>query len=83
MKYKFEDKALKEFSQLERSVQIQIKNKLEFYMSCKNPLDFAEHLANFKLGEYRFRVGDYRVVFDVKNNVAMILKIGHRKDIYN
>ena len=82
MKYSFESKAEKEFSRLERPVQLQIKNKLEFYMSRKNPLDFAEHLKDFELGEYRFRIGDYRITFDVKNNTAIILKIGHRKDIY-
>lgn len=82
MKYKFESKAVKEFFRLDRTVQMQIKNKLEFYMSCKNPVDFAEHLTDFEYGEYRFRIGDYRVTFDVKNNTAMILKIGHRKDIY-
>ena len=82
MKYAFENKALKKLSGLERSVQQQIKDKLEFYMSSKNPLDFAEYQKEFELGEYRFRIGDYRATFDVKNNVALILKIGHRKDIY-
>ena len=82
MKYSFEGKAEKEFSRLERVVQLQIKDKLEFYMASKNPLDFAEHLKEFELGEYRFRIGDYRVAFDVKNDTAVILKIGHRKDIY-
>ena len=51
-------------------------------MSSKNPINFAEHLNDFKFGEYRFRIGDYRIIFDVKDNVAMILKVGHRKDIY-
>ncbi len=34
---------------------------------------------------YRFRVGDYRVIFDVDHNKLQILllKIGHRKNIYN
>jgi len=33
---------------------------------------------------YRIRVGDYRVVYDVLEEVVlvMILQIGHRKDVY-
>ena len=34
---------------------------------------------------YRFRVGDYRVIFDMEKDklVILILKIGHRKNIYD
>lgn len=82
MKYSFKGKSIEEFSNLPRKVQLQIKNKLEFFMSAQDPLRFAEHLTDFDLGEYRFRIGDFRVSFDVENNTAKILKVGHRKDIY-
>lgn len=83
MEYAFKGNSIKEFSKLSKKTQSQIKQKLEFYMSAKSPLDFAEHLTDFDLGEYRFRIGDYRVTFDVENDSAKILKVGHRKDIYN
>jgi mRNA interferase RelE/StbE len=35
-----------------------------------------------KIGAYRFRIGDYRVVFDIDDNNVVILRIGHRKSIY-
>ena len=33
---------------------------------------------------YRMRVGDYRILYEIKDNVLIIyiIKIGHRKDIY-
>lgn len=33
---------------------------------------------------YRVRVGDYRIVYEVRNSVLLIvvIKIGHRKDVY-
>ena len=33
---------------------------------------------------YRLRVGDYRVIFDIKEKlrVLLVLKIGHRKNVY-
>lgn len=82
MKYDFKGNSIKEFSKLPRTVQLQIKGKLESFMSTKSPLDFAEHLTDFEFGEYRFRIGDYRVSFDVENDTAKILKVGHRKDMY-
>ncbi|MBI4035711.1 type II toxin-antitoxin system RelE/ParE family toxin [Candidatus Daviesbacteria bacterium] len=48
-----------------------------------NPLIFAEVLTNSKIGKYRFRIGVYRVVFDLEvENIIMILDVDHRKDIY-
>lgn len=40
---------------------------MRFYASQNNPLKFAEHLTDYREGEYRFRVGDYRLAFDVNN----------------
>ncbi|MBW2367224.1 MAG: type II toxin-antitoxin system RelE/ParE family toxin [Deltaproteobacteria bacterium] len=33
---------------------------------------------------HKVRVGDYRIVYEILNNVLLILivKVGHRKDIY-
>ncbi|MFV1975864.1 MAG: type II toxin-antitoxin system RelE/ParE family toxin [Candidatus Scalindua sp.] len=32
--------------------------------------------------EYRLRVGDYRVLFEVEGEVIVVYRIRHRKDIY-
>ncbi|MCK4791223.1 MAG: type II toxin-antitoxin system RelE/ParE family toxin [Desulfobacteraceae bacterium] len=34
------------------------------------------------LGTYRFRIGDYRVIFDIEGEEIVVLRVGHRKDIY-
>ena len=33
---------------------------------------------------YRLRIGDYRVIYEVQNDVLVVLvvKVGHRKDVY-
>ena len=33
-------------------------------------------------GLRKFRVGEYRVVFSIINDTALILRIGHRKEVY-
>lgn len=35
-----------------------------------------------QLGSYRFRIGDYRVIFDIENDKIIILRVGHRAKIY-
>ena len=42
-------------------------------------------LKSHPLADYRLRVSDYRILFDVdwESKKIFILKIGHRKDIYD
>jgi len=47
-----------------------------------NPLQYAEHLTDPELGGYRFRIGDYRIIFDIEGNDIVVLRAGHRKEIY-
>lgn len=80
---RFKASADKRFSKLPTDVQIRIIGKLEFFLSQPNPLVYADILTNPKIGTYRFRVGDYRIVFDLeRGNTILIVDVDHRKDIY-
>jgi mRNA interferase RelE/StbE len=48
----------------------------------ENPASHAERLSNSDLGTHRFRIGDYRVIFDLEDGDIVILRVGHRRDIY-
>ena len=74
--------AFRQFQKLSRPTQKRIDEKLRFYLSQQNSLKFAESLRDTRFGDWRFRIGDYRVLFDVENDGIIILKVGHRKDIY-
>ena len=80
--FEFKVKAAKEIEKLPPQIRKRVLKKLKFYSSQKNPLRFAEKLKDRKFGEYRFRIGDYRVLFDVEDRRIIILKVGHRKNIY-
>ena len=41
----------------------------------------VKKLTNFT-PEYRLRVGDYRVLFEVENGAVVIYRVLHRKDAY-
>lgn len=76
--------AKKDLRKLPKKIQIRIIEALK--MLGVNPL--SELLKVKKLrGEdslYRIRVGDYRIVYTVENKklVILVIKIGHRKEIY-
>lgn len=85
MKYQlvFKPTAIRDLRKLPQTVQRRIKDKLEFYMSQAEPLDYAVQLVgNKQAGEYRFRVGDYRIVFDKISNELIVLYIEHRREVY-
>jgi mRNA interferase RelE/StbE len=39
-------------------------------------------MVDLSLGTYRFRIGDYRIIFDIEDEEIVILRVGHRKEIY-
>ena len=82
--YDFTRYAEKEFFKLSRAVQKRIIKKLEFYLSQPDPLIFAANIATpAPQATYRFRIGDYRVIFDLEDEGILILRVGHRRDIYH
>lgn len=72
--------AFKDIKKLDSVARKRIKIKLEEL--AKNPKSSAKKLTNSSIGGYRFRVGSYRVVFDIDKQSIVILRIGHRKEIY-
>jgi len=77
----FTERALKDLERLSKEVKERIASKLKEYSI--EPFKYARKLNNQKIGEYRFRMGDYRIIFDHDDNKIIILRIGHRKDIYD
>ncbi len=78
----FRPQAEKELKKLPVSFQLQIVNKLKYFLSFSDPLHFASSLKDHDLGGYRFRIGNYRVIFDMEGETLIILSVGHRREIY-
>lgn len=83
--FQFSRKAELEFTALEKSFQKRIFEKLSFFEHSGNPLSFAKKLRGMDRF-YRFRVGDYRIIVTPKDEktfiILLILKIGHRREVY-
>ena len=82
MKYElvYTQRAEIDIEKLERKVKDRIGKTLLRYK--EEPLRYAEKLSDPVLGEYRFRIGDYRGIFDVRGNEIVVLRVGHRREIY-
>lgn len=58
---------------------------LERVATLDNPRNIGEALQGTKLGEcWKYRVGDYRIVAELKDNVLciVVVRIGHRREVY-
>jgi mRNA interferase RelE/StbE len=78
----FTGKSENQFKKLDRVVRRRIVSKLDWWCKCGKPMFFAESLVNSELGSYRFRVGDYRIIVDVEEDMIVVLAVGHRREIY-
>jgi mRNA interferase RelE/StbE len=81
MNYAFTRHAEAEFLKLPRPLQRRILAKVEQFLNSPQPLAFAKRLTGTQ-SSYRYRIGDYRVIFDWEATSILILKIGHRREIY-
>ncbi len=72
--------AIRELKKIDRSIGKRIYDKITLLRD--DPYHNVIKLVNFPY--FRLRVGDYRVILDIKKNQLriLIIKIGHRKNIY-
>lgn len=77
---KFDKQAIDFINKLEKDIKERIWKKLE---KCKeDPFQFLEHLEDIQ--GFKLRIGDYRLIIDIDktNKILYVLKVGHRKNIY-
>lgn len=74
--------AIKSIKKLPPHIKGRIKTKLEWFASQPDPLKFAEPLTKPIDAQYRFRVGVYRILFDIEGESIVILYVQHRREVY-
>ncbi len=71
-----------DISDLPKSACVQIKQAIEERLTT-DPIGFGKPLRYSLKGLRRLRVGDYRIIYQIKDKRVIILAIKHRKDVYN
>jgi mRNA interferase RelE/StbE len=78
----FTASASREFRALDRQVQRRVSEKVNAL--CEDPFPPGSKKLKAQADHFRIRVGDYRVVYrvDGKRVVIVIVRVGHRREIY-
>jgi mRNA interferase RelE/StbE len=77
--------AKKQLSKIDRQVSAVviawIRKNLE---GCENPRRIGKPLRANRSGQWRYRIGDYRLIAEIQDArvVVLIIEIGHRREIY-
>ena len=82
---RYDEKALKQLKKMDRSVQKLITSWIEKNLiDTENPRLHGKGLSGDKSGYWRYRVGDYRILADIRDDeiIIIIVEIGHRRETY-
>ena len=76
----WDEKAYDSLNKLEPIISRKILKKVDGL--SENP--FSKDIKKLKgNGDFRLRVGDYRIIFSIEKDTIQILKVGHRKNVYD
>ena len=88
MQYKviFTERAKKQLKKLDKHIAALIIGWLEKNIqNCENPRLHGKGLVENKSEQWRYRIGDYRVICEIQDKeiIVLVLEVGHRRDIYD
>lgn len=81
----FSEQAKKQLNKMDKKVAALIVGWLKKnILNTTNPRQFGKSLTGNHKGEWRYRVGNYRIISEIIDNqvIVLVVSIGHRKDIY-
>lgn len=81
----YTQKAIKNLKKLDKHTRNLIYAWIDKNLvDCENPRIHGKALVENRAGEWRYRIGDYRVIAEIQESeiIILILEVGHRKNIY-
>jgi len=77
------DSVERDLKKLDKSIVKRILNKIEATLA-HDPKGLGKPLTGPFKGMWRYRTGDFRVIYKISDKEILILvtRIGHRKDVY-
>jgi len=80
-KVEWTGKAIRDLEKLDKPVAARIIRKITWFSSNSEKV-VLEPLSGDLRGMFKLRIGDWRVIYTLKNDEALIQFVGHRRDIY-
>nr|WP_072514801.1 type II toxin-antitoxin system RelE/ParE family toxin [Ndongobacter massiliensis] len=86
-KYEIEltERFKKDFRKLDRYTQKIIRAWMnKNLVACENPRQHGKGLTANRSGQWRYRIGSYRLIATIDDNklIILALSVGHRREIY-
>lgn len=81
----FSKRALKDIKKLDKSTAALILGWIRKNLEgCENPRIHGKGLTANHSGEWRYRVGDYRLLAEIQDGklIILMLTVGHRSEVY-
>ena len=75
----------REFKKLDRYTQKMLKAWIDKNLiGCSDPRVHGKGLTTNRSGQWRYRIGDYRLICLIEDNelVILALSVGHRREVY-
>lgn len=82
----FTSSALKQLKKIDRPAAALIVGWIRKNLEgCSNPRIHGKCLTANRSGQWHYRVGDYRIIAEIKDKeiLILVLSVGHRKEVYN
>jgi mRNA interferase RelE/StbE len=78
----FDTQAEKQLKKIDSQNQKRILEKIE---KLKNSPNLGIPLTGNLAGLFKLRIGDYRTIYQIRNHelIILVLKIGHRRNVYD
>ena len=76
----------KEFKKLDKYTQLMIKAWIDKNLDgCENTRIHGKELTANLSGQWRYRIGDYRLICQIEDDrlVILALSVGHRREVYD
>lgn len=82
----YSKKAQKQIKKLDKTIQRLLIAWIEKHLEgTDNPRRQGKGLTGERAREWRYRIGNYRIICDIQDSrmIILALEVGHRKNIYD
>ncbi len=82
----YTEHAIRQFKKLDRQTQVLIQRWIIKNLDgCADPRVHGKALTANRVGQWRYRIGDYRLICEIEDDIVriLVLEVGHRKYIYD
>lgn len=82
---KYSERVIKELKKMDKYTRQMIYSWIgKNLVGCENPRQRGKGLTANRSGQWRYRIGDYRLICQINDNelVILALSVGHRRTVY-